>query len=99
MMHAVVALLLLAPLGAHAQSFKELVNSQVLPLGEAIISLFYVLAFLFFLIGMLRFFYAQGEEERSAGKQHMLWGILGLVVMFSVWGLVKLLLSVLPGAS
>lgn len=91
-------LLFLLPLSASAETLKELVDNQVVPLGDAVASLLYALAFIFFLIGMLRFFYTTNPEEQNTGKQHMLWGILGLVVIFSVWGLVKLLMSVLPGA-
>lgn len=90
--------LFLIPLAASAATLKEVVDSQIIPLGDAVVSLLYALAFIFFLIGMLRFFYTTNPEEQNVGKQHMLWGILGLVVLFSVWGLVKLLMSVLPGA-
>lgn len=85
------------PLFAHAETFKELVDKQVVPFVDTLVSLFYALAFVFFLIGMLRFFYSQSDEDRTKGKQHMVWGLVGLVVLFSVWGLVKLLLSILPG--
>jgi hypothetical protein len=31
------------------------------------------------------------EAKREKGKQFMLWGIIALFVMFSVWGLIKVL--------
>ncbi len=33
------------------------------------------------------------ETKRAEGRQFVLWGILGLVVLFSVWALVNILLS------
>lgn len=34
---------------------------------------------------------AESEEKRSTGRQHMLWGIIGLFIMVSVWGIIYLL--------
>jgi len=64
----------------------------------SLVPLFYALAFLMFLVGMVRYFFLeQGEEGREKGKNLMLWGLIGFVVMFSVWGIVRLLLTALPG--
>lgn len=82
------------PIAAHAASFRELTNDIVAFVNGSIVPLIYALAFLLFMIGMLRYFFLeQGEEGREKGKQLMLWGIIGFVVMFSVWGIVRLLLS------
>lgn len=49
---------------------------------------------LVFLWGVLMYVLAQGEsEKREEGKKFMIWGIVALFVMTSVWGLVKLLQS------
>lgn len=91
---------LFLPFFASAKTLKELVNEDIVPLGDTIISLFFALAFVFFLIGVARYFFSgQDEESRDKGKQFALWGLIGLVVMFSVWGFVKLLLSILPGTA
>ncbi len=92
------ALTLLLPVLAHAQSFRELVNEQIIPLGDSIIALGYAFAFLFFLFGMFRFFFTTSDEQREKGKTFALWGIVGLVVLFGLWGFVKLFLSILPSA-
>ena len=49
-------------------------------------------AVLVFLWGVLRYvFLSQGDpEKRSEGRGFMIWGIVALVVMTSVWGLVNL---------
>lgn len=61
-------------------------------IGIAIIPLFFALALLLFLWGVLKFMYSAGnEKERSEGKKFIYWGIIALVVMVSVWGLVRLL--------
>ena len=89
-------LVLFAPAVAFAASFKELTASIVTLVNTAIVPLVYVIAFLTFLVGMVRFFFIGGEEQRQKGKQFMLWGVIGFVVMFSVWGIVSLLLTALP---
>jgi len=94
----ILALLLAAPTLAHAASLKELTESIVTLVNESVVPLIYAIAFLMFIIGMVRYFFLeQGEEGREKGKQLMLWGLIGFVVMFSVWGIVRLLLTALPG--
>jgi hypothetical protein len=89
---------LLLPFLTYAASFKEIVEEQIVPLGDAIVGLMFALAFLFFLFGMLRFFFTGSQEQREQGKAFALWGIVGFVVLFGVWGFVRLLISILPSA-
>ncbi len=47
-------------------------------------------AFVLFLFGMVRFLIAKsnGESEKfEQGKKHLLWGIAGLFIMLSIWGI------------
>jgi hypothetical protein len=45
-----------------------------------------------FIWGAVRFFLidADDQEKRTQGKQFMLWGIIALAVMISIWGLVRI---------
>ena len=65
-------------------TFADIVNKQIVPLGDAVVGLLYAVAFILFLIGMVRFFFMEGEEGRAKGKQLAFWGIIGLVVLFAV---------------
>lgn len=50
------------------------------------------LAVLYFIWGVFQFVAAAGDEEaRSSGRDKMIYGIIGIFVMVSVWGLVNLL--------
>ncbi|HEY0948159.1 MAG TPA: hypothetical protein VGE53_01555 [Candidatus Paceibacterota bacterium] len=98
MRYLVAAFLMLTPALARAASFKEFTASIVSIVNTAVMPLLYALALLFFFIGMARFLFMGGEENRQKGKALMLWGIIGLVVMFSVWGIVRLFLTLIPGA-
>ena len=85
----------LFPLTTHAKTLKEIVDGTIVPLGNTVIGVLYALAFIFFLIGMAKLFFADGEEGRAKGKSYALWGIIGLAVLAATWGLVNVLLRVL----
>ena len=76
-------------------TFADIVNKEVVPLGDAVIGLLYAIAFIIFLIGMVRYFFTEGEEGRAKGKQLAFWGIIGLVVLFAAWGFVRIMLNVI----
>ena len=64
------------------------VNGTVIPLIIA-------LAILVFLWGMFQYFIlgSSDDEKKSKGKQLMLWGLTGFVVMFSLLGIISLLVN------
>lgn len=98
MRYALLLLVLIIPAWAHAaKSFAEVTEDIVDLVNGSVVPLVYALAFLLFIFGMVRFFFFGGEENREKGKTFMIWGVIGFVVMFSVWGIVRLLLTVLPG--
>ncbi|MDE2021586.1 MAG: hypothetical protein KGI71_01525 [Patescibacteria group bacterium] len=72
-------------------------------LNTIVVPIIFALAFLVFIWGVLNHFFLHGGEDgsREEGRQFILWGVLGMVVLFSVWGIINMLLSTLgiaPGA-
>jgi len=61
------------------------------------------LALLAFFWGLVKFIFAQGNEEtKTDAKKIMLWGLIALFVMVAVWGLVRFIglsLGVTPGGT
>lgn len=58
----------------------------------ALIPLLIAIAVLYFIWGVVQFIAAAGDESaRAEGKTKMIWGIVGLFIIVSVWGLVALL--------
>ncbi|SRR3989344_71156 len=48
----------------------------------------------FFLWGVFQFVKSAGDEEaRAIGKNHIIYGVIGIAVMVSMWGLVNFLTS------
>ncbi len=77
-------------------SFAGIVSNIIHFFNGSVIPLIYALAVVFFFIGIVRYFFIEGGEEgQTKGRQFVLYGLIGLVVLFSVWGLVNILLNVL----
>lgn len=56
---------------------------------KSIVPLLFALATVGFIWGIIQYFInPENEEKRSQGKSYMLWGLIGLFVMVSIWGLV-----------
>lgn len=56
------------------------------------------IALLVFFWGLVKFIYSASAEGKSEGKGFMLWGVVALFVMVSVWGLVNFIQrELLPG--
>lgn len=68
------------------------VNNITSFIGNVLIPFVFGITLLIFVWGMFRFFVWGGhnEEERSKGKQMILWSIIGLVMMVSIWGIVNI---------
>ena len=66
-------------------------------LNTIVVPVIFTLAFLVFVWGVVNYFFLHGGEEgkREEGRQFILWGIIGMVVLFSVWGIISMLLSTL----
>ncbi|MDD5721481.1 MAG: pilin [Candidatus Pacebacteria bacterium] len=62
-------------------------------INSAVIPLIFAVATVMFVWGVVQFFILNADEEakRAQGKQFMIWGIIALAVMLSVWGLVGIL--------
>ena len=90
-----------APMLAFAQStsfgrglspfFREIVDF----INETLVPFIFAIAFLIFVWGVFKYFILGGGDstKQEEGKQFMLYGIAGFVIMVSVWGIVNLLAS------
>lgn len=67
------------------------VATTVLGIINTVILVILALAFLFFIIGVFRYMTAKEEKTKEAARDNMIYGIIGLFVMFAVWGIVRIL--------
>lgn len=91
---SIVAAMLLVPglaLAQNLQGVKGWINA-VKDIVGVLIPIAAGLALLYFFYGLAKFILNSGDEEaRGAGKQTMIWGIVALFVISSIWGIVTFL--------
>jgi hypothetical protein len=55
-------------------------------------------SFLYFMYGVVRFIYNFNDPaKKNEGKSHLLWGLVGLFIIFSVGGILRIFNSVFGG--
>ena len=75
------------------ETFLGNIKKEILtPIATALIAI----AVLYFMWGVFEFIQGAGSDEaRSKGRQHMLWGVIGLFIMVSVVGILNLICDTL----
>ena len=89
--YALAAAGLLAPVLASAAGVLDAINvvNRVL---RAIVPMLITVALIVFIWGLIKYLLKVGDEkERQQGIQLMLYGVIAIFVMSSVWGIVRLL--------
>lgn len=104
---ALLALVVIAPEFAHAQTspnnpsgspFQTFIGKVQDNILTPIITLLALAAFVIFIWGVLEFIASSdNEEKRTTGQQHMIWGIIGLVIIFGANAIVSLIKATVGG--
>ncbi len=91
---AAVAVLLAAPAAAFAQqlgNLKQLADST-LQILNVVITIVFVLAILVFGWGVVKYITsANSPDKEKEARQFLWWGVIGIFVLASIFGLVKFL--------
>jgi len=92
------ALVAVSPLVALAQGYAP--NQGIMGLFtfagailNRVVPLLIALAVVYFIWQVFRYTIATDEETKKAAKGGLIWGIVGIFIMVSVWGLVAILQS------
>ena len=70
----------------------SLIDGVIYVINAFLVPLVFALAFITFIFGIYRGFIAT-DGDRKEGRKFAVWGVLGMVGMFSVWGLVQILIN------
>jgi len=87
---------------AYAQTAADVAGSFVQKFNDAIlfplIVLLSAIALVVFLFGAFEYVMgADNEQKRAQGQQHLLWGIIGFVVMVSAMAILQVARGTVPG--
>ena len=78
---------------ASLDSFISNINRLII---NPIIVLAFAVAIVYFLYGVFQFVSkAEDEAERTKGKSHIMWGIIGLVIMMGVFTIMNIIIDTL----
>ena len=74
------------------------IDSLILKINKVIINpaigFIFAVALATFLFGVVEFILKkESDEGRATGKQHMLWGIIGMAIMLGAFGIINLIIS------
>ncbi|MDP2676424.1 MAG: hypothetical protein Q8O83_01940 [bacterium] len=87
-----ISVSVLVPVFAYAQSRITEIILQFVFIFNRLIVIFMALGTVIFLWGVVSYVIAAGDEKKTTqAKSYMLYGIITLFVMVSVWGLVAVL--------
>lgn len=84
---------LASPVYAAVTSVKDLIKRISTEILQPLVYLLFGVAFVVFIWGIIQYVIgSRGDQKKlDQGKQIMVWGIIGLFVMASAWGIVKVL--------
>lgn len=81
-----------AQTGINTSAITPYSNGIINVINGILVPVLMAIAFIVFIWGVFKYFIynADNEAERTKGKEFVLWGIIGFVVILSVWGLVAI---------
>ncbi len=82
----------LCPNNSLSGGIANILNYFTCLIAKSVLPLLFAVAIASFIWGIIQYFLnPDNEENRKKGKDYMLWGLISLFVMISVWGLVALI--------
>ncbi len=90
---AFIAVSLPAVVSAQQITNFNMVTTRLTEIGNVVIQLLIAFAVIYIIFNVIRFIMVGSDkpEDRTAIRGSILWGIVGLFVILSIWGLVRIL--------
>lgn len=91
------ALVLAMPLASWAVAWDPSgPMANVLKIATWVVNLLFIILAVYFVWGVITYVMAAGDPKKiEQGRQHILWGLIGLGVVAGMWGIGKMLVSFL----
>ena len=93
---ATIAVLPMIIYGAPLDNTKAFFTEAKNIITEVLIPLVFSLALLFFFWGVAKYIWSAGDAKEE-GKKIMVWGVIALFVMSSIWGIIGFLKTDIGG--
>lgn len=96
-MKKIIALIALAlPSLAFAQALQPITNvnnlsSRIIGIGNTVTYLLVALAVIYIVWNVVQYLIKTSEDKKKDAGMNILWGIVGLFIIVSIWGLVNIL--------
>ncbi|MEK7463963.1 MAG: pilin [Patescibacteria group bacterium] len=93
-MKKLIALALsLAPVSVFAQQITDAnsLTTKITNIGNTVVVLLISFSVIYIIFNVVRYLIADSEDGRKKGGLSILWGVVGLFVILSIWGLVAIL--------
>lgn len=83
----------LVPSVSFAQQLTDInsVASKATNIGNLVVELAISFAVIWIIVSVVRYLIAGGEDGRAKGRDAIVYGVVGLFVILSIWGLVYIL--------
>ncbi len=79
---------------------NSIIGSLIQHIVQPGIKLMFIVAILVFVWGVVEMIMNAGNQTaREKGTRHMMWGLIGLFVMFAVYGILNFLVDTLRGVA
>ncbi len=74
-------------------TFKDFVDSAIFFMNHEVVPVILGISLITFLWGIARYYIIHGADanEQEHARSFMLWGFIGMVLLFVVWGLVYII--------
>ncbi|HET8574870.1 MAG TPA: hypothetical protein VFM02_01710 [Candidatus Paceibacterota bacterium] len=74
-------------------NITDLINKINHVIVNPLIVLLFALAVVVFFIGIVQFLFNDTPENRQNASRHMLWGVIGMVIMLSVFAIMNFIVD------
>ena len=77
--------------GAKIERLQDILTLANCYISTGLVPIIFTAAMIYFILGVIKYVISDSEKDKSKGRQFMIWGIVALFAMVSVWGLVKVI--------
>ena len=75
-------------------SVRTLMNSITKVIIDPLIVFMFALAMVYFVYGIVQYLLSPGSEEvKKTTRSHMIWAVVGMFIMLSVYGIIHLIIN------